>query len=122
VKCTCKAFTRAKIIEIDENEENEEEILIRFETGTPKPRTLTVNLLGELTDLKYHYECGKIEKLGPAKMYTSAWEWRMTMKIGDSIDCCDEYHNWFTALVLDIRECTGTNKGVDIDGAACREA
>ena len=115
-KSTCRAFSRAKITKIEEKDETEEETLERFERGKPKPRTLTVCMLGELKEREHYFETQNIERIGPFKMYTSAWEWRMNLKIGDAIDCCDEYHNWFTALVLKIRDCTGQEKGEDIDG------
>lgn len=54
-------------------------------------------------------------------MYTTAWAWRMQLQIGENIDCCDEYGNWFTAFVIEIRECVGHQAGVDIDGTPLRE-
>ena len=37
-------------------------------------------------------------------MQTDGWEWRMSLKVGDFIDCCDEYHNWYRSQIIDRRE------------------
>jgi hypothetical protein len=45
--------------------------------------------------------------IAPVGMYTSAWDWRMSLKINDAVDACDEYSNWYQGYVLAIRERAG---------------
>ena len=42
--------------------------------------------------------------IAPVGMYTDAWDWRMSLKVGDFINCCDEYKCWYRATILEVKE------------------
>jgi hypothetical protein len=56
------------------------------------------------------------EKIAPEGFYTSAWEWRMNLKLKDPVDCCDEYHQWYSGYVLAIEDLEHT----DVLGQQCK--
>lgn len=45
------------------------------------------------TDNKYAMLCST--EIAPKGMHTDAWDWRMKLKKGDIVDCCDEYKCWY---------------------------
>jgi hypothetical protein len=47
--------------------------------------------------------------MAPEGFYTSGWEWRMNIKLNDKVDCCDEYHQWYSGFVHAIEETEGTD-------------
>ena len=50
-------------------------------------------------------------------MFTKEWETRNLLKVGDQIDCLDEYIDWYTSEIVDIR----TTKEKDCCGTGLRE-
>jgi hypothetical protein len=61
------------------------------------------------------------DKIAPLGQFTDAWEWRNNLKVGDFIDCCDEYSNWYRAHILERRERIDGAAGVDCEGKPLEE-
>jgi hypothetical protein len=68
--------------------------------------------LGESTKVKTDHS-SEAPIIAPKGMFTDAWEWMSQLKIGDRIDCCDEYFNWYTAYISDTEI---KDEEVDVEG------
>jgi len=95
----------------DDEQFSEEEAALRLsESEEPLFRTFMVSYLGESSkrDEQYDAKSGtKSDGIAPVGMYTTGWDWLNNLKVGDRIDCCDEYHKWYKCYILCAREKQG---------------
>lgn len=43
-------------------------------------------------------------EIAPIKTRSKDFDWRMELKAGDTVDCCDGYGSWYSGTVVNVRE------------------